>query len=343
MLEKSPGEVESQAAPGQGGGERVPPVLRGMLVTFAAPAHYHEALMGSFGKGLALIAALPLIACASMQSLSAGQVGCDPSDITISNENTSFMTGVRTWTATCDGRTYQCTSTNVSGPNGGGGVGDISCAPASHASDVASSPATPSRQATSSRQTTSSSQATPSTEATPSSRRADREATSEPNRPEGAGGFEFGMARDDAADACDSAGGEWSRVGKRRYECSKAPRSVGFDARVQARLCRGKVCGIDLFAVSDSSAWLDEYGALREALIERYGRPINHVHPRCADENLKCLLDSDNVVRSVWKWSRTTIYVIIRDDDEEGLMFHVAYRQKPSDDEPQSAQAEPAL
>ena len=44
----------------------------------------------------------------SPKTLSAGQIGCAPSQIEISNENTDWY--AETWVATCKGKKFICTS-----------------------------------------------------------------------------------------------------------------------------------------------------------------------------------------------------------------------------------------
>lgn len=50
---------------------------------------------------------------AQLQSISAGQVGCPPDEVQISEDKIGF--GTRNWQAACRGRTYQCST--VSGQN----------------------------------------------------------------------------------------------------------------------------------------------------------------------------------------------------------------------------------
>lgn len=58
-------------------------------------------------KWIALLVALPLFGCAgSLASVSAGHVGCAPSQIEISDEEIGFNS--TSWTATCGERVYTC-------------------------------------------------------------------------------------------------------------------------------------------------------------------------------------------------------------------------------------------
>ncbi len=63
---------------------------------------------------LLILPAIFLCSCASqgyLKSASAGQIGCAPNEITISNYESSGFPGVRSWswTATCKGKDFICT------------------------------------------------------------------------------------------------------------------------------------------------------------------------------------------------------------------------------------------
>lgn len=75
-------------------------------------------------RNLPLLLALSLGGCTTLADVSAGEVGCAPSEIVISNENTTF--GGRTWSAECNGQLYHCSSHG----GGEGSTAQISCAPA---------------------------------------------------------------------------------------------------------------------------------------------------------------------------------------------------------------------
>jgi hypothetical protein len=80
------------------------------------------------------VIALLASGCASLKDASAGQVGCKPSEIQISDERSGWST--RTWTATCRGRRYSCAyvQTGATYGSGSGGVvsgssGQVNCSP----------------------------------------------------------------------------------------------------------------------------------------------------------------------------------------------------------------------
>lgn len=64
-----------------------------------------------------------LSGCTTLADVSAGEVGCAPAEIVISNENATF--GGRTWSAECNGQLYHCSSHG----GGEGSAAQISCAP----------------------------------------------------------------------------------------------------------------------------------------------------------------------------------------------------------------------
>jgi hypothetical protein len=64
---------------------------------------------------------------------STGKIGCDESDINISNDNFDDL-GTRTWVATCRGKRYQCSRTHL------GKGGDISCTAMDEEADVEARP-----------------------------------------------------------------------------------------------------------------------------------------------------------------------------------------------------------
>lgn len=74
-------------------------------------------------RGL-LVLTVALCGCTTLADVSAGQVGCSPDEIAVTNEHATFS--ARTWTATCNGREYHCSS------HGGGenSTPQVSCAPA---------------------------------------------------------------------------------------------------------------------------------------------------------------------------------------------------------------------
>ncbi len=93
---------------------------------------------------LGLLALLALLGggCTTLAEVSAGQTGCAPEEIVVTDENSSW--GARTWTATCNGTPYQCSA------HGGGenSTPQVSCAPKRGATTPGGSQAAPAEPAT---------------------------------------------------------------------------------------------------------------------------------------------------------------------------------------------------
>jgi hypothetical protein len=66
-------------------------------------------------------ASLAGCATAAKKSASAGNIGCDEDDVTISDEKQPFMGGVASWKATCKGKVFFCSAVS-GGQNGGATV-----------------------------------------------------------------------------------------------------------------------------------------------------------------------------------------------------------------------------
>lgn len=76
-----------------------------------------------------LISSLTLFACQpSLQSKSAGQIGCVPAEITVSNasSDTGWSQSTESWIAACNGKEYVCTEVITSGGKGGANS-QVSC------------------------------------------------------------------------------------------------------------------------------------------------------------------------------------------------------------------------
>jgi hypothetical protein len=85
----------------------------------------------SLAKVALAFGAVSLTACASLEAVTAGHVGCPPDEITVSGESETW--GASSWTAECHGKLYYC-----SAAGGGRGAPDVACREATEtaASDV---------------------------------------------------------------------------------------------------------------------------------------------------------------------------------------------------------------
>jgi hypothetical protein len=72
---------------------------------------------------LMAVAAVLMSSCATLQHVSAGQTGCSPEEVAISEDQMGWNT--RTWTAECKGQFFQCSA------HGGGAYStpQVSCKP----------------------------------------------------------------------------------------------------------------------------------------------------------------------------------------------------------------------
>lgn len=228
------------------------------------------------------LAVFGLGAChASRESVTSGQIGCDPAQISISQGDTHLGYGenAETWVAECEGRRFYCSRLNTATGTGkdGGIASQVSCKEAlSSASSGTGGPAGWTET---------------STERGPV--------------PTAAGGFTLGADVAHEQGACEGAGKRWQQVGA-EYTCSGAASSLGFDAQVTLRVCDDKVCSISL-SHRPADQWMTFVSDLKARLEEKYGTPneADEMVPRyCNDETAfaRCLDGGEVRLRFGWKW-----------------------------------------
>jgi hypothetical protein len=236
----------------------------------------------SRGRVGLLLAVLGLGAChASRQSVSSGQIGCDPSEISISQGETHLGYGenAETWVAECQGRRFYCSRLNTATGTGkdAGIASQVSCKEAlSEASTGADG---------------TSGSAAPAIERGPA--------------PVGAAGFTLGADVAHEKSACEGAGNQWQALGA-EYTCSGSASPLGFDTKVTLRICDDKVCGISL-SHRPAAQWMTFVGDLKDKLEAKYGAPgeADDLVPReCKDEEAfaRCLDAGKMRLRFGWKW-----------------------------------------
>jgi hypothetical protein len=219
------------------------------------------------GQAILLVLASLAAGCfvaPSLQGLSAGRVGCAPSDITISAEND--QSGSRTWIATCGDRSYQCSNTSIptsavavssTGQVGTafGSQSDIACAPLGGGSPSGSS--------------RSGAKGTPGGK---EERAGDTAGTEgwQPllDPPDSAGGFMLGSDPQAASKLCTEAGKAWEESGESLSRCSGTPVDLGFRASSRLKFCDGSLCGSRWS--SPSKTWIGPSG---RASTRRSGAP----------------------------------------------------------------------
>ncbi|HVR20040.1 MAG TPA: hypothetical protein VMS65_10095 [Polyangiaceae bacterium] len=230
-------------------------------------------------RGLFLV--LGVVACApSRESMTAGQIGCPPNEITIGNEDSSigFGQGSETWTAECQGRIFVCTKLTTGGENAADS--DVSC-----------------REELGSEKQQATSPADSSAKTAPTEAKA-------AGAPTGGAGFELGATSEAAQKACEGAGNTWEASGA-IATCSGPATNVGFEVGVTFDLCRDHVCKITV-AHSPKSKWASAFAELKTKLIEKYGAPADsstNVPPSCrAEPDLIACFDRGLRLRLDWSW-----------------------------------------
>ena len=210
-------------------------------------------------------------------TVSSGQIGCDPSSISISNQDVSsgFGESTETWIAECEGKRFYCSRLTTSGGKYSAGSAQVSC---KEALSDAAAPAS-------------------ATGAAPAIERG--------AAPLGAAGFNFGAELTEARQACEAAGNKWQARGV-DYDCSGPASSLGFDADVVLRVCTGKICGISL-SHRPKANWIGFVGDLKDRLVDKYGAPDkaeDMVTRDCKDEAAfaACLDAGTLTLRFDWRW-----------------------------------------
>jgi hypothetical protein len=228
-----------------------------------------------------------LLGCApSRQAMTAGEVGCPPSELSIRDEasSTGWAQSAETWIAECRGRRFVCTEVMTSSFDYGWLFGD---SVDSRDSDVScheeiSSP--PLRVEAS---------------------EAPLAPRSEPAN--GGAGFELGGARDATRERCESNGHTFRDEGSQTF-CSGTAAPLGFEASTQLTFCKDRLCGITIAQVPER-AWAAAFKELDGRLTEKYGpASMRKVRVpsmcRTAAQFDRCALDGALDFEVRWQWPR---------------------------------------
>jgi len=127
--------------------------------------------------------------------------------------------------------------------------------------------------------------------------------------PSGAAGFQFRMSPADAEKACSSAKAQW-QVDAATSDCSQAPVSVGFEAKVRVEFCEAGLCKISLAAqkereVSEQVAFFQR---LTSTMEKRYGSATvkddvsDSTCSSVADLMDRCIEHGVATLKREWKW-----------------------------------------
>jgi hypothetical protein len=221
--------------------------------------------------------------------LTAGEVGCPPSELRVEgvSSSTGFNQSAETWVAECRGRRFICTEVVTSSfdidwlftDSVDSRDSDVSC----H-EELRNEPTELTLKA---RETPLSPQSTP---------------------PGGAAGFVFGSARAEARARCESSHLSWREGEGASSFCSGTAVSVGFEATTQLTFCNGALCGITLEHVP-SAMWATAFSELDVSLTDKYGpataRQVR-VPTMCRTNEQfdRCALDGALDFEVRWQWPR---------------------------------------
>ena len=227
----------------------------------------------------------------SRESRSAGQVGCSPDEISISDEQTQFglLQSGETWTAECHGRTFICTQMNNAG-NKDDALGSLLTSEQVACTEEAESP---------------------QEERNREARNASHAAALAPKPPTppptGAAGFELGQSLDDAQKRCEAAGKQWTPGVGETPTCSGAVADIGIPAQLGLRFCGGRECAISI-EHRPTVDWSRSVVALKTQLEAKYGPPRETAGPipdtcRSPESFTQCLDANRLTLRYAWRWA----------------------------------------
>lgn len=239
----------------------------------------------SFGLSLAAV----LGACQpTLESLTAGHIGCPPSEVVTSRVGSSsgWNQSAESWVAECRGRRFVCTEVTTRSldvdwlftSSTDSVDSDVSCreelAPVASAATAGAMPAAPAL------------------------------ATSAP--PTGGAGFELGMSRMAAREVCEAAGHHWEDSSRKAPSCTGPAAALGFPAQVQLTFCQPGLCGISVSHVPEEH-WMQRFMGLRRTLESKYGAPSKrqvHVPSMCrtAEDFDRCARDGTLRLSLSWQW-----------------------------------------
>jgi hypothetical protein len=235
--------------------------------------------------------------CMNLPEASSGQIGCPASEITISDERMSGLTG--TWTAACRGQVFYCSSAQ-----NGEGSAQYQCAPALPSTPVvARRPPSPTRPA----------------------------APKEPKKdfPEKALGFQFSSPPAANQAACSSQGHEWSGS-ESTFACSGAAVDPGLPIKTQLTFHSDGLTEVRAFVtLTPGPGGSQQLRELRKALIAQYGSPDSeqsNIPKPCKEALMACLVEGTASWTSTWEWSDGSIIRARAGGDGEAAIVGILYR-----------------
>jgi hypothetical protein len=251
----------------------------------------------------------------SKEAKTAGQIGCTPQEIAISNEESHFglIQSGNTWVAECRGREFVCSQVNQSGRDKSF-VDSLFASEQVSCHEIAESP-----QAE-------------------RARRGEEAAFVEQARrppstpPMGAAGFGFGETPEDVERRCAAAGQIW-RSGSDKAGCSGPAASLGIAASVDVEFCAGRACAITI-EHAPRTDWSRSSVTLKANLETKYGRPqesSGSVPESCRGERafVRCLESRQVTLRYTWRWAggESLEMSVGKPTDAESAAIRLVYRR----------------
>jgi hypothetical protein len=218
---------------------------------------------------------------------SAGQIGCSPDEISISDGE--FQPGLiqsgETWVAECRGRTFYCTQ--IDGQPRKGQLFNLASDQISCREEIESPQAVRERDV---RNQVGS----------------DISQQTRAAAPTGAAGFDFGVTSEEAQRRCEIAGREWS-TGAEGASCSGAAAELFMSANVQLGFCDGRTCRITV-EHHPAGGWAARSVQLKAQLEAKYGSPAStsgSIPGRCRSGGafVSCLETDALHLSYKWQWA----------------------------------------
>ena len=238
-------------------------------------------------RALALLFVLPAVGChAARESVTAGQVGCTPGEIAISDvsHDSGIFESSSSWRAQCRGRTFVCSRRDATNPWNDswfslpGGDTDVSC----HAEEE---PALPIAKRVARR-------------VRPSS------AEQPPRAPLG---FSLGASSTQIAKHCRAAGRRYRQHSDSQAQCSGGAPSMGLTGDTHLRFCGEHLCSVELTS-APGDHWERHLLRLRSGLAKKYGEPsvlTGRVPDHCRGHAAfdRCVSEGVLQLRYSWRWT----------------------------------------
>jgi hypothetical protein len=223
----------------------------------------------------------------SRESLTAGQIGCPPNEVSTFGASASggWNQSAETWFAECRGKRFVCSEITTSS-------WDLDWLFTDSTSSVDSD--------VSCREELSASAAT----AASTPRAEVRVASSTP--PSGGAGFELGVSRATARERCESAAHLWEEEDGPHASCSGTATALGFAATARLTFCRERLCGVTVSHTPEAH-WMRPFTELDATLTAKYGPASKRkviVPTMCrTDEQFdRCARDGALALSVSWQW-----------------------------------------